>query len=127
MFPSAITLNSYYGYYDEIFAGWKKLDEATIKGDGYTVDFYRLSERTIDPMCDALNGWENIWTKFRCEYKDQKGTIAITVHKPEDADKLFNMLFENERGEIAVDTARTKLEKLVDIIRQMQAKQLESA
>lgn len=93
-------------------------------GEGYTVEFYRLSESTIDMMCDALNGWHNVWTKFRCEFKDAKGTLAITVHKPEDADKLYRMLvdirpveFEYDETMPAVDAARIKLEALIDLIR----------
>lgn len=123
MLPSEIKMNSYHGYRGDIFAGWKKLEEATITGDGYTIEFYRLSERTIDMQCDALNGWFNIWTKFRCEFKDDKGTLSITVRKPEDADKLFNLLidirpleFEHEGTTLAVDVARTKMETLIDLI-----------
>ena len=101
MFPSEITMKSHCGYYYNVPEGWQKLPEATIIGDGYTVEFSRLSERTIDRMCDALNGWYNVWTKFCCEYRDDKGTLSITVSKPEDADKLFNLLdIENLREAI---------------------------
>lgn len=92
MFPSEITMKSYRGYRNDIFEGWKKLDDATIAGDGYIVEFFRLYERTIDIMCDALNGWYNVWTKFCCEYKDSRGKLSITVRKPEDADKLLEGL-----------------------------------
>ena len=124
MFPSEITMKSYRGYRNDIFEGWKKLDDATIAGEGYIVEFFRLSERTIDMMCDALNGWYGIWTKFRCEYTDSKGTLSITVRKPEDADKLFILLdgitpveFEHEDPMPAVDVARTKLEAVIEMIR----------
>ena len=55
--PSAIEMKSCSGYRKNVFEGWKKLDEATISGEGYKVEFFRLSEKTIDRMCDALNGW----------------------------------------------------------------------
>ncbi len=129
MLPSEIKMNSYHGYRGDIFAGWKKLEEATITGEGYTIEFYRLSERTIDMMCDALNGWYNVWSKFCCEYKDSNGALSITVHKPEDADKLYRMLtdiqpvtFEHEGTIPAVDVARTKMETLIDLIMQCERK-----
>ena len=124
MLPSEVKMNSYRGYHRDVFEGWRKLSEATIEGEGYTVTFFRLSERTIDMFCDALNGWYNVWTKFCCEYKDSKGTLSITVRKPEDADKLFNLLtdiepieFEHEDITPAVDVARTKMETLIELIR----------
>ena len=123
MLPSEIKMNSYHWYSSDIFEGWKQLDAATIDGEGYTVSFFRLSERTIDVMCDALNGWFNIWSKFRCEYKDDKGTLSITVRKPEDADKLYRMLydirpvtFEHEDTTTAVDVARTRMETIISLI-----------
>ena len=125
MLPSEIKMNSYRGFRHNVFEGWKKLDNATITGEGYTVEFYRLFERTIDRMCDALNGWHTIWTNFCCEYKDDKGTLSITVHKPEDADKLFNLLinirpveFEHEGITPTVDVARKKMETLIQLIQQ---------
>ncbi len=124
MLPSEIKMKSYTGYHNDVFEGWKKLDDATIVGEGYRIEFFRLSERTIDMMCDALNGWHNIWTKFCCEYTDSKGKLSITVSKPEDADKLFRMLedvkpveFEHEDPMPAVSVARTKLETLIELIR----------
>ncbi len=123
MLPSEVKMKSYRGYRHNVFEGWQKMPEATIIGEGYTVEFSRLSERTIDMFCDALNGWENIWTKFCCEYTDDKGKLSITVRKPEDADKLFNMLaditpleFEHEESLSAVDIARTKMETVINLI-----------
>ncbi len=124
MLPSEIKMYSCRGYRRNVYEGWKKLDDATISGEGSTVEFFRLSERTIDKMCDALNGWYNIWTRFCCEYTDSKGKLSVTVRKPEDADKLYNLLldikpviFEHE-GEIpAVDVARKKMEALIQLIR----------
>ena len=84
--PSSIKLKAFSGYRKNIFEGWKKLEDSTIAGEGYKVEFYRLSERTIDRMCDALNGWYNVWTKFRCDFEDTKGTLSIVVRKPEEAD-----------------------------------------
>ena len=125
MLPSEITLKSFRGYRNNIFEGWKKLDEATIAGEGYTVEFHRLSECTIDMTCDALNGWRNTWTKFCCEYKDNQGTLSISVWKPEDADRLYTIMkgikpieFEHEGTTPAVDVARTKMETMINIIRE---------
>ena len=124
MLPSEIKLKSHYGYHRNICEGWQKLPDAMIVGDGYSVNFSRLSECTIDRMCDALNGWYNIWTKFCCEYTDRKGTLSITVRKPEDADKLYNMLlyikpvvFEHEGTISAADAARIKMETMIGWIR----------
>ena len=112
MLPSEIKMRSYRGYHRDVFEGWRKLAAATIEGEGYTITFSRLGERTIDMFCDALNGWYTVWTKFRCEYVDKQGTLSITVRKPEDADKLFNIMvsvepieFEHEDRLSAVDAA----------------------
>ena len=120
--PSAIKLKAFSGYRKNIFEGWKRLDEATITGEGYKVEFYRLSERTIDRMCDALNGWYNVWTKFRCEYEDAKGTLTVTIRKPEDADKIFKIMadiqpvsFEHEGTLSIANVARIKMESLIDL------------
>lgn len=124
MLPSEVTMRSYRGYRHNVFEGWKKLDDTTIIGEGYTVEFFRLSESTIDMMCDALNGWYNIWSKFRCEYVDDQGKLSITVRKPEDADKLYRMLsdiqsitFEHEGTTPAVEVARTRMHTIIDLIR----------
>ena len=123
MLPSEIRTKSYTGYRNDVFAGWMKLDDATIIGDGYKVEFYRLSERTIDIMCDALNGWYNVWTKFRCEYTDSKGTLSVTLHNPEDADKLFTILenvkplvFEHEGTVCSACVARSKMGAIIDLV-----------
>ena len=125
MLPSEVTMKSYRGYRHDIFEGWRKMPEATIVGEGYTVDFSRLSESTIDMMCDALNGWYSIWTKFCCELTDSKGKLSIIFRKPEDADKLYNLLsditpleFEHEGTLSAADVARSKIETLISLIAQ---------
>ena len=125
MLPSEVKMKSYRGYRHSIFEGWQKLPEATIIGEGYTVEFSRLSESTIDMMCDALNGWFNIWTKFCCDFTDTKGKLSIIFRKPEDADKLYNLLseiapleFEHEGTLSAADVARSKLETLINLITQ---------
>ena len=125
MLPSEVTLKSYRGYRHNIFEGWQKLPEVTINGKGYTVEFSRLSERTIDPMCDALNGWYGIWTKFCCDFTDSKGKLSIIFRKPEAADKLYNLLtditpleFDHEGTLSAADVARSKLETLINLITQ---------
>ena len=122
--PSAIKLKSYSGYRKNVFEGWMKLDDATIVGEGYKVEFFRLSERTIDRMCDALNGWHNIWTKFRCEYTDAKGKLSITVRNPDEADKIFKAMsclqpvsFEHEDTLAVADVARIKLESIIGFLK----------
>ena len=124
MLPSEVKMKSYRGYHRDVFTGWQKMPEATIIGEGYIVEFSRLSERTIDPMCDALNGWYALWTKFCCEYTDSKGKLSIIFRKPEDADKLYQMLsdiqpitFEHEGTTPAVDVARTRMQSIIDLIR----------
>ena len=124
MLPSEIKMKSYRGYHRDVFEGWDKMPEATIIGEEYIVEFSRLSERTIDIMCDALNGWYNVWTKFRCEYKDRKGTLSITVRKPEDADKLYVLMdgiepitFEHEGTTTAAEIARMRMEAVIELIR----------
>ena len=123
MLPSEIKMRSYRGYHRDVFEGWRKLAAATIEGEGYTITFSRFGECTIDMFCDALNGWYTVWTKFRCEYVDKQGKLSITVHKPEDADKLHRMLadiqpitFEHEGTTPAVDIARTKMETIINLI-----------
>ena len=125
MLPSEVTMKSYRGYHRDIFTGWRKMPEATIIGEGYTIEFSRLLESTIDMMCDALNGWYNIWTKFCCDFTDSKGKMSIIFRKPEDADKLYNLLsdiapleFEHEGTLSAADVARSKLETLINLITQ---------
>lgn len=122
--PSEIKMKSCSGYRKNVFEGWKKLDAATITGNGYKVEFFRLSERTIDRMCDALNGWYNVWTKFRCDYSDSKGTLSIIVRKPEEADRLFRamtdlqpVVFENEDTLSVADVARIKMESIIGFIK----------
>ena len=125
MLPSEVKLPSYCGYYNKTFEGWKEMPTAAITGIGYTVKFYRLGERTIDPMCDALNGWHTVWTKFRFEYSDSEKTgIQIIVRKPEDADKLYKMMqniapmeFEHEIIMTAAEVARSKAETIVQWIK----------
>lgn len=77
MLPSEIKMRSYRGYHQDVFEGWRKLAAATIEGEGYTITFSRLGERTIDMFCDALNGWYTIWTKFRCEYVDKQESCQL--------------------------------------------------
>ncbi len=122
--PSEVKLKTYSGYHENVFEGWKKLDDATIRGDGYKVEFSRLSVRKIDQMCDALNGWYNIWTKFLCEYTDAKGTLSVVVQKAEEADKLSKLMtdlkpirFEHEDPLSEAEVARIKLESLISFIK----------
>jgi hypothetical protein len=108
-----------------VFEGWKKLEGATIEGEGYKVEFSRLSERTIDRMCDSLNGYYNIWTKFLCEYSDAKGQLSIAVRKPEEADKIFKAMsdiqpltFEHEGTMSPAEVARTRFETIISFIKE---------
>lgn len=124
MLPSEVRMKVNSGYRRQIPVGWRPIPGAEIIGDGYTVKFYRLSERTIDEMCDALNGWRNVWTKFYCEYSDRIGTLAITVRKPEDADKLYKLMdgikpvtFEHEGTSTAVEMARITMEAVIELIK----------
>ena len=90
--PSAIIITALTGFYNKVVHGWIKLTDATIYGDGFTVTFYRLFERTIDPYCDALNGWYSIKTnKFLCELTVDGKTKSLTVNSEEKADKLFEI------------------------------------
>ena len=125
MLPSEVKMKSYRGYRHDIFEGWRKMPEVSIIGEGYTVEFSRLSESTIDMMCDALNGWFNTWTKFCCDFTDSKGKLSIIFRKPEDADKLYNLLsditpleFEHEGTLSAADVARSMLETMINLITQ---------
>ena len=123
--PLAIELKSCSGFRKNVFEGWKKLEGATIEGEGYKVEFSRLSERTIDRMCDSLNGYYNIWTKFLCEYSDAKGQLSIAVRKPEEADKIFKAMsdiqpltFEHEGTMSPAEVARTRFETIISFIKE---------
>ena len=120
MKPSEIKLKSSGGYYSQVTVGWEKLEDADIHGKGYKVEFYRLSCRTIDPNCDALNGWHNVWADFCCVYEDEKGKLYINVRKSEDADKIYKIMsdveasvFEHEDILTAAEVARTKMEAII--------------
>lgn len=90
--PSAIILATIYTFFNKVFTGWKKLEDATIHGDGFTVNFYRLTERTIDHNCDALNGWRTVWTKYLVELITPYGKKTVTLNDGKTADKFFNIL-----------------------------------
>ena len=90
--PSAIIIALISGFYNTVLNGWVKLNDATINGDGFTINFYRLFERTIDRNCDALNGWYSIKTnKFLCELIVDGETMTMAVDTEEKADKLFEI------------------------------------
>ena len=121
MLPSEITLKSCGGFRRNVFEGWKKL--ISIEGEGYKVEFYRLSERTIDTQSDALNSWYNIWTWFCCEFTDSKGKLSLSIRNPEDADKIYKILsdvqpvtFEHEGTLSAAEVARTSIEAIARLL-----------
>lgn len=103
--PSEVPLISSSGYYKEVFEGWRKLESSSIKGDGFTVLFERYGERTIDRMCDALNGWYTMWTKYRITFSDKKGKIAVVTKTNENADKIFSMVVDAKSCDDPVDEA----------------------
>lgn len=69
--------------------GWTKND--TIIGDGFTINTYRYAEATIDPNCDALNGWYTTFTKFKFELIVGNDKDVIIVNRKADADKLYTI------------------------------------
>ncbi len=96
--PSAIIIATIYTFFKNALNGWVKLNDATINGDGFKVEFYRLFERTIDRNCDALNGWHSIkTTKFLCELTIGDTTKSLVVNTEKDADKLFEIFSKIEK------------------------------
>ena len=91
MLPSEVKMPSYRSYFYNVFEGWKKIPEVSIVGEGYKVEFYRYSERTIDEMCDALNVFNLL-------------------------NNIQPLEFEHEETTPAVDVARGKMQTLIDLI-----------
>lgn len=89
--PTTITPHAVSGYRRKVFSGWKRLDEATINGEGYSFEFFRYGAATIDRNCDALNGWYTCWTDYRIDYRDSEGELSLTVKD----EKAVSILFSN--------------------------------
>ena len=114
--PSEIRTPSADGFSRHMSEGWKPLKDATIEGDGYKVEFSRYADKTIDTMCDALNGWYYIWRDdFNCTYTSGKSKLELRLDKPEDADRLFDIMtdtqpipFEHEDSMTPAEVARNK-------------------
>lgn len=108
--PSAIIIATIFGFFNDIINGWVKLNDATIIGEGFTVEFYRLFERTIDRNCDALNGWYSFkTTKFLMKLTIDGETKELMVTTENDADKLFEIFKSIETvdfGEDGIMTAK---------------------
>jgi hypothetical protein len=133
--PSEIRTPSADGFSRHMSEGWKPLKDATIEGDGYKVEFSRYADKTIDPMCDALNGWHYAWQNdFNCTYTDSKGKLELRLDKPEDADRLFDIMtniqpvtFEHEGSMTATEVARAGMEAMIQFLHPEQAKQAQPA
>ena len=70
------------GYYKGTPEGWISAKDSTIDGLGYTVKFDMLGERHIDMMCDALNGWECVYSKVKCVFKDEAENCRLLCQTP---------------------------------------------
>ena len=129
--PSEIRTPSTDGFSRHMSEGWKPLKDATIEGDGYKVEFSRYADKTIDTMCDALNGWYYVWRNdFNCTYTDDKGKLELRLDKPEDADRLFDIMtniqpvtFEHEGSMTTAEVARAGMEAIIQFIHPDQTKQ----
>lgn len=92
--PSMVPLPSYSGYRKNIFEGWRIIESSTIKREEYTVEFIRHSSKTIDDMCDALNGWYNVWDDYEIVFTDKIGKILYPTSKNDTADMIFEMVMQ---------------------------------
>ena len=133
--PSEVRTPSTDGFMRHTQDGWKPLKASTIEGDGFKVEFSRYAERTIDPMCDALNGWYYAWQNdFECKYTDKNGELTLRTRKPEEADRLFDIMtnvqpvtFEHEGTMTAAEVARAGMEALIQFIHPEEAKKAQPA
>lgn len=105
------------GYHDTVPNGWVALGDSTISGFGYTVKFSRLASRTIDPMCDALNGWYCEWGKIEVELIDAKGKLTITT-RPEKADRIWEIVRDMKKDEdhTEAENVRIGFEAIVNFV-----------
>ena len=111
--PSEITYRTHTGYRKHLPTGWVNFPEATIHGDGYDIKFYRLSEVTCDRNNDALNGYRNVWTKFRASLIVNGTEINnIVIKTVEDADKLFTIFGKAKTTVDESEGTITALEKV---------------
>lgn len=91
MKPSEITFKSITGTRKTVPSGWVPVPACTINGDGFTVEFERLSICTIDPQCDALNGYYNVWSKWYIKLTTPTFSKSLAVTTAQ-ADKLHDIL-----------------------------------
>jgi len=90
--PSTVKLNGTSGYYNDVIVGWKEIESSRIDGDGFVVRWYRYADRTIDRMCDALNGWHTYWEqRYKAVLTDKLGTAELILRGNETADLFFDM------------------------------------
>ena len=117
--PSKARLRKGSGYYNKTPNGWYLLDDSTIAGIGYTVHFYRLAERTIDPMCDAMNGWYAKWSKFQCVFEDANGKLTIIVPAEDKADHIWEWVCkavkDDEHSE--AHNVRVGFQSIIDFVK----------
>lgn len=133
--PSEVRTPGTSGFMRDVREGWKDLKAATIEGDGFKVEFSRYADRTIDPMCDALNGWYYSWRNdFECKYTDAQGELTLRTYKPEEADRLFDIMtniepvtFEHEGSLTAAEVARAGMEALIVFTHPEQTQQIRPA
>ena len=133
--PSEVRTPSTDGFMHHTQDGWKPLKASTIEDDGFKVEFSRYAERTIDPMCDALNGWHYAWQNdFECKYTDKNGELTLRTQKPEEADRLFDIMtnvqpvtFEHEGTMAAAEVARAGMQALIQFIHPEEAKTAQPA
>ena len=93
MKPSTINYPVRVGYRTKLPHGY--VNFATINGDGFTVNFARISDVTCDRNNDALNGYYNVWGDFIFTLViNGKEVATLTCKNIESADKLFTMISE---------------------------------
>ena len=115
--PTEAKLPHAKGYRKNVPDGWVALDDSTISGFGYTVKFSRKANRTIDPMCDALNGWYAEWDKIEVELIDAKGKLTITT-LPEKADRIWEIVRDTKKDEdhTEAENVRIGFEAIVNFV-----------
>ena len=112
------------GYRQDVREGWVHLGRSCIVRDVYSVKFYAFREATIDPMCDALNGWYSVTTKWKAVFSDPNGEVEIATKDKQAIEKIFDIMlavrplyFEHEGTVSAAETARVKMETLANFLK----------
>ena len=106
------------GYYKGTPEGWISAKDSTIDGLGYTVKFDMLGERHIDMMCDALNGWECVYSKVKCVFKDEHGELSVTVPNAEKADRIWDVVAKMQKDEENTEAhnVRVAFESIINFV-----------